>query len=176
MQPQGVGFAVMAGVLLYLWLAFVGRYRGKEDGQGIRNFAKGIGIAGAVCAVMATNSFPWDYVQRRNDLFMRLIESLQSPARLMQVAAPCFVMLACAAILEIRKWEQASVGLTVAIVMAAFALWSVQYLTGDILRTGEPRSLYGVEYGEPEGEERLLPENLDISPWDYGKYESGIRK
>lgn len=175
MQPQGVGFAVAAGALLYLWLAFVGRYREKGGDCGIRNFARGVGISGAVIAVMATNSFPWDYVQRRNDLSMRLIESLQSPARLLQVVAPCFVLLACAALLEIRKWEQLYVGFAVAIVTAALALWSVQYLTGDIMRTRPPRSLYGEVYGNPDAQERFLPENLDISPWDYGKYVSGMR-
>lgn len=175
MQPQGVGFAVMAGALLYLWLAFVGRYREKEDDCGIRNFARGAGISGAVIAVMATNSFPWDYIQRRNDLFMRLIESLQSPARLLQVVAPCFVLLTCAALREVRKWEQLSVGLATVIVVAALALWSVQYLTGDILRTRPPRSLYGEVYGNSDAQERFLLENLDISPWDYGKYMSGMR-
>ena len=72
-----------------------------------------------------------------------------------------------------KKQEKASVGMSLAMMIAALSLVSVQYLTGDILSTGEPRSLYGVECGEPEGEERLLPENLDISPWDYGKYEKG---
>lgn len=176
MQPQGVGFAVTVGVLCYLWLAFIGRYRDREDDGGIRHFGKGMGIAGAVIAVMATNSFPWDYVQSRNGLFFYLVESLQSPARLIQVVTVCFTLLVCTALWEVKKWEKHSVGLAAFIVIAMLALVSTQYLTGDILRTGAPRSLYGIAYGEPEGEERLLPENLDISPWDYGKYESAERK
>ena len=171
-QPLGVGFAITAGVLVYLWLVFVGRYREREDEGGLRSFGKGIGIAGAILAVLATNFFPWDYLQKRNGLFFRLVESLQSPARLMQVIVICFTMLTCIALRLIMRWEEAKTGRIFAMVTAMIALLSVQYLTGDILRTGEPRSLYGVEYGEPEGMERLLPENLDISPWDYGKYVS----
>lgn len=75
------------------------------------------------------------------------------------------------ALWQVKKWENSDVSRTFAIVIALTALLSVQYLTGDILSTGEPRSLYGVEYGEPEKDERFQPENLDISPWDYGKYE-----
>lgn len=171
-QPLGAGFAVTAGVLVYLWLVFVGRYREKEDEGGICGFGKGVGITGAILAVMATNALPWDYIQKRNSVFFRLVESLQSPARLMQVVTVCFTLVTCAALWQIKKWEKSSVSLTVIIVTAALALLTTQYLTGDILRTGTPRSLYGEEYGEPEGEERLLPENLDISPWDYGKYVS----
>lgn len=172
MQPLGVGFAITAGVLMYLWLVFVGRYREREDEKGIRSFGKGIGIAGAILAVLATNIFPWDYLQKRNGVFFRLVESLQSPARLMQVIIICFTLLTCIALRLMKSWEEPLAGRIFAVVTALVALLSVQYLTGDILRTGEPRSLYGVEYGEPEGEERLLPENLDISPWDYGKYLS----
>lgn len=171
-QPLGVGFAVTAGVLIYLWLVFVGKYRDKENDRGIRSFAKGIGIVGAFLAFLSTNIFPWDYLQKRNGVLFRLVESLQSPARLMQAVLICFTILTCTAIWQVRKWEKSSAGRIFAIVTALLALFSVQYLTGDILRTREPRSLYGVEYGEPEGEERLLPENLDISPWDYGRYVS----
>lgn len=171
-QPLGVGFAVTVGVFVYLWIAFVGRYRGRKEGRNVLGFAKAVGIAGAVIAVISTNCFPWDYLQRRNGVFFRLIESLQSPARLMQVVCVCFVVLTCAAVWQIKEWENSSVSRAFTAAIAVTALVSVQYLTGSILSTGEPRSLYGIEYGEPEGEERLLPENLDISPWDYGKYVS----
>lgn len=175
MQPQGVGFAVTAGVLVYLWLVFVGRYEDKTEDDKIRRFGKGVGIAGMIAAVLATNSFPWDYLQRRNRVFFRLIESLQSPARLLPIVLLCFTALTCVALVQVKKWEKPSVGRAFAIAIAVLALVSVQYLTGDILSTGAPRSLYGEAYGEPEGEERLLPENLDISPWDYGRYERGNR-
>lgn len=172
LQPVGAGFAVTVGVIVYLWIAFVGRYRDKTDDGGIRMFGKGVGIAGAVMAVMATNGFPWDYLQRRNHLFFRLVESLQSPARLMQAVAVCFTILTCTALWQVRKWEKSSAGRIFAIVIAALSLLSVQYLTGDILRTGMPRNLNGAAYEEPAGEENFLPENLDISPLDYGRMES----
>ena len=170
-QPLGAGFAVTVGVLVYLWLVFVGRYRDQKDGKDLACFGKGIGITGAILAILSTNCFPWDYVQKRNGIFFRLVASLQSPARLMQVVTVCFVLLTCVALWQVKKWENSDVSRTFAIVIALTALLSVQYLTGDILSTGEPRSLYGVEYGEPEKDERFQPENLDISPWDYGKYE-----
>ena len=157
MQPMGIGFAVTAGVLIFLWLVFVGRYRDRMEDR----------------ELMATNCFPWYWLQRQNGVFFRLIASLQSPSRLMPMVLLCFIVLTCGVVWQVKKQEKASVGMSLAMMIAALSLVSVQYLTGDILSTGEPRSLYGVEYGEPEGEERLLPENLDISPWDYGKYEKG---
>lgn len=173
MQPMGIGFAVTAGVLIFLWLVFVGRYRDRMEDREFCRFEKSMGIAGAIVAVMATNCFPWDWLQRQNGVFFRLIASLQSPSRLMPMVLLCFIVLTCGVVWQVKKQEKASVGMSLAMMIAALSLVSVQYLTGDILSTGEPRSLYGVEYGEPEGEERLLPENLDISPWDYGKYEKG---
>lgn len=173
LQPLGVGFAVTVGVLVWLWLSFVGRYRDREEDREICRFGKSAGLAGAIVAAMATNCFPWDWLQKQNSVFFRLIASLQSPSRLMPTVLLCFIFLTCEAVWQARRWERASVSLTFAVTIAALSLVSVQYLTGDILSTGEPRSLYGVEYGEPEGEERFLPESLDISPWDYGKYEKG---
>ncbi len=173
MQPMGIGFAVTAGVLIFLWLVFVGRYRDRMEDREFCRFEKSMGIAGAIVAVMATNCFPWDWLQKQNGVFFRLIASLQSPSRLMPMVLLCFIVLTCGVVWQVKKQEKASVGMSLAMMIAALSLVSVQYLTGDILSTGEPRSLYGVECGEPEGEERLLPENLDISPWDYGKYEKG---
>lgn len=172
LQPMGVGFVVTICVLVYLWLSFVGRYRGREDESGIRGFGRGMAVTGGILAVMSMNCFPWDYLQKRNGLFFRRIASLQSPSRLMPVVLVCFTFVSCAAVWQVRRWEKGEVGRIFAIVVAVASLMVTQYLTGDIIRTGEPRSLYGVEYGEPEGEERYEPGNLDISPWDYGRYES----
>lgn len=172
LQPMGVGFAVTFCVLVYLWLSFVGRYRGKEDEGGIRSFGKGMAITGGMVAVLSMNWFPWDYLQKRNGLFFRIIAGLQSPARLMPIVLLCLTLVSCVAVWQVRRWEEGSAGKGFAIAVTVAALMVTQYLTGDILSTGEPRSLYGVEYGTPEGEERYEPGNLDISPWDYGKYES----
>lgn len=172
LQPMGVGFAVTLCMMVYLWLSFVERYRGREDEGGIRSFGKGMAVTGAITAVLSMNCFPWDYLQKRNSLFFRMIAGLQSPARLMPIVLLCFTFVSCVAVRQVRRWEEASVGKGFAIAVTVAALMVTQYLTGDILSTGEPRSLYGVEYGTPEGEERYEPGNLDISPWDYGKYES----
>lgn len=172
LQPMGVGFAVTLCVLVYLWLLFVGRYRDKKDEGGICSFGRGMAVTGAIIAAMSMNWFPWDYLQKRNGLFFRLVASLQSPARLMPIVLLCLTFVSCVAVWQVRRWEEASVGKVFAIAVTVAALMVTQYLTGDILSTGEPRSLYGVEYGEPEGAERYEPGNLDISPWDYGKYES----
>ena len=57
MQPMGIGFAVTAGVLIFLWLVFVGRYRDRMEDREFCRFEKSMGIAGAIVAVMATNCF-----------------------------------------------------------------------------------------------------------------------
>lgn len=172
LQPMGVGFAVTLCVLAYLWLSFTGRYRSREEEGGIRPMARGMAVTGGILAVMSMNCFPWDYLQKRNGLFFRLIASLQSPSRLMPLVLLCFTFVSCAAVWQVRSWEKGEAGRIFAAAAAVTALLVTQYLTGDILRTGEPRSLYGVEYGVPDGEERYEPGNLDISPLDYGRYES----
>ena len=50
------------------------------------------------------------------------------------------------------------------------ALLGTQYLNGDILRTGQPRSLYGEPYAAEATQQDYEYPVLDISPLDYARY------
>jgi len=174
MQPFGAGFAVTACVLLYLGLTFTGRYKGRDDRYGILLFGGKMLAAGTALLLLSLNCFPWDAIGRKNRLFYVLVNCLQSPSRLLPLAAVCFIFLSCGLVWQVRQWERPEAGRVLAAAVGIAAFLGVQYLTGDILRTGEPRSLYGVPYQESLDEESaFLQANLDISPLDYGRYVSG---
>lgn len=171
LQPYGLGFVVTFSLLVYLWLRFVGRYREKGEKQGMLQFAGALTGLGFVFAFMTTNSFPWDMLQSSNRLLYGLIVCLYEPTRLMPLAAVCFTVTTCAVVWQIRTWENREISRCFLIAVTVIALVGTQYLTGDILRTGEPRSLYGEPYGGEVTEAEYWLPNLDISPLDYAKYE-----
>lgn len=171
MQPYGLGFVVTFCLLVYVWLRFVGRYRDKEEGKSLLRFAGTLTGLGCFLAVMTTNSFPWDIIQEKNSLFYSIIVCLYEPTRLMPLVGICLTVTACAVVWQIKRWESREISNSFLVAVAVIALLGTQYLTGDILRTGEPRSLYGVTYGKGVTEEEYQLPNLDISPLDYAKYE-----
>lgn len=177
MEPLGIGFALCTGMLLCVGLLFVGIYRGKEKedqkaGQ-LLAFQKPVLFTGFCFMVLSLNVVPWDAIGLKNRLFYVMTNCLQSPARLLPITALCFTFASCAGIWQIMRWEKAEIGKAAAIAMAVIAFVGAQYLTGDILRTGEPRSLYGVPYHQETEEPEVYAQgSLEISPLDYGKYES----
>lgn len=58
MQPMGVGFAVTAGVLIFLWLVFVGRYRDRMEDREFCRFEKKYGDCRCHCRSDGYELFP----------------------------------------------------------------------------------------------------------------------
>ena len=171
MQPYGLGFVVTFCSLVYLWLLFVGRYRNRDEKKTTLKFTAVLTGLGAVCALMSLNSFPWDFFQGRNRFLYGLIVCLYEPTRLLPLVAVCLTATACAVVWQIKSWESADVSRWFLLAVVVIALMTTQYLTGDILRTGVPRGLDGTSFGGEVTEAEYQPENLDISPLDYAKYE-----
>lgn len=171
LQPLGLGFVVTFSILVGLWMSFTGRYNTKEEGKNLRRFVGMLTVLGLIIALMTTNSFPWDWLQRRNGLFYGLVACLYEPTRLMPLAAVCLTTAACAVVWKMRQWEGKEKSRSFLIAVVVIAFWGTQYLTGDILRTGEPRSLHGVPYAAEATADDYELINLDISPLDYAKYE-----
>lgn len=167
LQPYGLGFAVTFGVLVYLWLRFVGRYAEKEDGRGTMRLAGIFTALGGVLALLTTNSFPWDMLQSANRLFYGLIVCLYAPVRLMSVAGVCLTVTVCAAVRQVKKWESREAGRGFLLAVAVFALAGTLYLTEDIAETGGQSSLCWEEAAEAS----YPLQELDISPLDYARYE-----
>lgn len=170
-QPYGLGFVVTFCTLVYLWLLFVGRYRNKDEKQSTLKFTAALTGLGAVFVLMSLNGFPWDFLQGCNRLLYGIIVCLYEPTRLITLASVCLTATVCAVVWQIKRWESADVSRWFLLAIAVIALMTTQYLTGDILRTGVPRDLSGTSFGREVTEAEYQPENLDVSPLDYAKYE-----
>ncbi len=172
LQPYGLGFAVTVGLLVYLWLWFVGKYKDKKENERRDQLVRAFFALGILLAFMTTNCFPWDMLQGVNRLFHGAVACLYEPTRFMPFVALCLIAVVCGTVWRVRRWENRDRGRCFLLALVVIAFVGTQYLTGDILSTGEPRSLYGMPYGAPVTEAEYEPANLDISPIDYAKYES----
>lgn len=170
MQPYGVGFAVTVCLLVFLWLRFTGRYAAAEAGDAGMRFTDRLTAVGALFAVMTLNCFPWDALQELGGLFYRAVACLYEPTRLLPIAALCFTVGACGVVSRIRSRETKNIGSCFVAVIVLIALLGTQYLNGDILRTGQPRSLYGEPYAAEATQQDYEYPALDISPLDYARY------
>lgn len=170
-QPYGLGFVVTFCCLVYLWLLFVGRYRDRDEKKSLLRFTAALTVLGAVFALMSLNCFPWDFLQSLNRLLYGIIVCLYEPTRLIPLASVCLTATVCAVVWQIKRWESTDVSRWFILAVVVIALMTTQYLTGDILRTGVPRGLNGTSFGEEMSEAEYQPENLDLSPLDYAKYE-----
>lgn len=171
-QPYGVGFAVTVCLLVFLWLRFTGRYRAGEPDSLRQQFADRMTVIGALLACMTLNSFPWDALQGLGSLFYRAIACLYEPTRFMPTVALCFTVTACGVICRIRSRETRDTGRCFVAMIVLISLIGTQYLNGDILRTGQPRSLYGKPYAPEATEQDYEYPVLDVSPVDYARYAS----
>ena len=85
------GLAVTAGLLVFIALAFVYKdFRSDE-------FKKGLFfvVISSIAAFMSTLFFPWDWLQRRGQIFATLVSSLQFPTRFLIFYGVLVIPLSC---------------------------------------------------------------------------------
>lgn len=85
------GLAVTAGLLVFIALAFVYKdFRSNE-------FKKGLFfvVISSIAAFMSTLFFPWDWIQRRGQIFATLVSSLQFPTRFLIFYGILVIPLSC---------------------------------------------------------------------------------
>ena len=78
-HPLGVGLILVAGVILFWLLLFLGDL-GKEKSRE-KNFAVKAAGLGCLALWMSTNYFPWDRIQNTSGIAATLVSSLQFPNR-----------------------------------------------------------------------------------------------
>ena len=167
-RPFGIGFGVTFCILVFLWLCFVGRNREKrQERKVLWSFLEVSGILGFLFAWGTTNSFPWDFIQGLNKLFLRAIGCLYAPTRLMPVAALCLICVACGVVWQFLHWEKKELGNAFMTVTAVMAVVSALYLESSLVNTG----VAGAFEKEADVQAEYALETLDISPLDYARYE-----
>lgn len=131
--PLGIGFVLTVCMLVYLWMHFVGKYKGNKT-ESTWSFAGTMTIVGVILMMLSTNSFPWDYLRVFNGLFAFATNLLQSPAKLMTIVIICFAFVACVVVVRLKENLATYYGYILAIVIG-IALVTSQFLVGDIVRS-----------------------------------------
>lgn len=96
--PVGIGVFLLAGVVCYLWLCWIG----KTGGDCYRLFL----AAGMVVMLCSTNLFPWDNLRFSNKLYTLAVFLVQDAARLVGIAACCFWIVGCRALNICLEWKK----------------------------------------------------------------------
>lgn len=163
MEPLGVGFVVTLGILAWLWMKFVGKYKGgREVGT-----LTGIGFA---FAALSLNAFPWDFLQSASGVFNLLAILLAAPNRLIPIVLLLFTATVCEAVQAVGVQASKEHFLIFYTIVCVIAFVGAQYLIGDILTTGEKRADYETMAQESIDAQAAL-DQLDISTLDYAHFE-----
>lgn len=141
--PLGIGFVLTVCMLVYLWMLFVGKYKGDKK-EATWGFTGTLTVAGAIVMVLSTNSFPWDFLRVYNGLFAFLTNLLQSPAKLIPLVIVCFAFVSCVVVVRLKENLSAYYGYILAIVIG-IALVTSQFLVGDILSSNERLDIVATE-------------------------------
>lgn len=96
-MPVGVGFALLACLLLWGYLRFLGRkFLKEQEGSEKKYVILGdIGLGFSVLAMwMSLSSFPWNRIQSLHRVTATLVSSLQFPERTLMIAGIGAVLVA----------------------------------------------------------------------------------
>lgn len=170
-HPVGVGLILVAGVILFWLLLFLGDL-GKENGAE-KNFVIRAAGLGCLALWMSTNYFPWDSIQNTSGLAATLVSSLQFPNRFLGWGT-AFLVVVAGYVLKYFKGHREML-YRMSLVTIAVAL-STSYL---YLMDSEDQEtdyyLYNEEsmgFGYISGEEYLIY-GTDSSKLSFAKPEAG---
>lgn len=170
--PVGIGFALLACLLLWLYLLFLGRKVLQEQGGlGKRYLVLGnIGLGFAALAMwMSLFSFPWNSIQFLHRITATLVSSLQFPERTLMIATIGAVLVA--GVLASWAWGQKHKSWRIAFcgVMASLTVLTSLLLLDDFVHNTGFVKIYnseGMQRGYIAGQE-YLPYNTDASQLLY---------
>lgn len=171
MPPLTAGFAVLIGVLVYLYLCTAWK---KKDLPYYKTGKIMAALSGAAM-VMSTRYFPWDIIQDMNSVTSKIVSSIQFPMRLSSMAIPFFVIITCIAGIWImqkssNEYKRLYFGL-----VAAVALFSGLLYENDCLANKNFWRIYdvnGIGTTFAMGEE-YLPFGTDSSQLFYNAPTGG---
>lgn len=168
-EPVGVGGALMAGLALFGLLVWIRKTDNLD--KGMRKAGELAALLGICAMAMSTYLFPWDRIQRINQLAATLTSSLQFPSRFLGVATTVLVFVAGIAGVCVwnmgkplwKSWFLAG--------MSGLALLGGIYLLNDICDTPSKSALYlynigGMGTGYISGAE-YLPVDTDAELFTY---------
>lgn len=148
--PVGLGFALFAGVLLFLYLMFVygSDYDKKIKGNGYKTLA--IGAIACYCSALC---FPWDRIFKLGDATAFATSMMQEPWHFLQIGLIAFSALACI-VYGMIKQKNLLFSKIYGVGLVGITLLFSSYLTANMLFTYDFIRVYAPEeipYGEIAG-------------------------
>ena len=158
---QTTGIVLTFCVLIFLMLCFL-----KSDLKKSKIGKVGLvfSVSSIVTAWMCTLYFPWDYLQRMNSLFQKLISPLQFPTRILAILGLFMTVVACCLYKMLEKENKGRVFF--AMIMATLLIEAMFFET-EMLNSSEKLKLYDIAEmgtGYISGSE-YIPQAI------YGKHE-----
>ncbi len=167
-MPVGIGFGLLACLLLWCYLRMLGRKILRErGGLGERYLALGniaLGFA-ALAMFMSLSVFPWNGIQFLCRITATLVSSLQFPERLLMIAGICAVLVA--GVLARAAFNQPQAGWKIGFcgVMAGLTVLTSMLMLDDLVHKTKFVKIYNAEgmgSGYIAGQE-YLPYGTDAS-------------
>lgn len=159
------GIALTVCVIVFLGLFFVKQeYKKSKIGKAGLVFS----IASIVTAWMCSLYFPWDYLQRMNSLFKKLISPLQFPTRILSILILFMTVVACCLYKMLEKESKGK--RFFAVIMAAVVIEAMFFET-ELLDFSGYLKLYDIAEmgtGYISGSE-YIPQDI------FGKHEQLLR-
>lgn len=166
-QATSVGIILSSAIFVFTGLAWCSKKeeRNQESNLLIRQGWK-FAILGLLAMVMSTNLFPWDWIQKQNGLFQKMVSSLQFPTRLLEYAAVFLIALVCINVKVLLQGQNKRVLTTYVAIIVGLTIFTANNLAGDILYSRNFFRLYDdidMGRGYISGEEyRLEKSSVDL--------------
>lgn len=141
-MPLSFGFAVTCLILLYAWMAFVGKCREQWKKSRLWSWGRLLLLSGGIAFILSLRYFPWDALKMGSRIANIIFAGMLSPAEFVPIVSVCFVLFGSILLLHIKETEQPiyANGLLVALSVLAFV--TTQFLVNDILRSRSPIRVY----------------------------------
>lgn len=167
-MPVGIGFGLLACLLLWCYLLVLGRKTLRERGKLEEKYLAlgniGLGFA-ALAMFMSLSAFPWNSIQFLHRITATLVSSLQFPERLLLIAGICAVLVAGALARAAFSQEQKGWKIGFCGVTAGLTVLTSLFMLDDFVRNTNFVKVYNAEgmgSGYIAGQE-YLPYGTDAS-------------
>ena len=148
--PVGLGFPLVIGVVLFLYLVFV---CGPDYQKQIKLYGCKMCVMGVIACYCSTLCFPWDRICKIGSIFTVAVSAIGQPWHFLQIGVIAFSMLGCMAYIMLKQKNRLySKVYGVGLVMVALLCCS--YLVANMLFTYNFVRVYTAEeipYGEIAG-------------------------
>lgn len=148
--PVGLGFPLLIGIVLFLYLIFV--YRADYEKQ-IRYYGYKACAIGAIACYCSTLFFPWDSIGKMGNMSAAVVSAIWQPWHFLQVGLIAFSVLGCVVYIMLKQ-KAILYSKIYGVGLVMMTLLCSSYLTANMLFTYDFVRVYTSEeipYGEIAG-------------------------